>query len=459
MVILLHPIDKSLVRFSVTPALWSLTKRAGKSECRIRRAYTTDQAYTDEVLNHHIPNEVVSMLQNYDQCQADLVRQHTASLDKQVLIARLRQKRRKFCFERSMAGRTSIHLEIRDIKNRLRDWTKIIRDETFLSVPQSVLKVRKLHKSGDWRLVRWDGLNTLRYSHVEDAFVRLLLTETAYRRCSERHGRDVLLGKYERRETFEAATFAKLRKTGPEHFEAMDSCGDRVAVPVSWVLDGDNNVSLDSMLEATEKYKIGDESYSRIMPGDGLAQEPVKISLKVKAIQQVQVQQVSLKFRNGIGENQCAVKSLAAGLDHKGHHGFAVTLLHWSESAQQDSTYLCNMWKEIKRISKPLGMKLRKRPPGHRYNPTSVEERTSNIVLAQLKGKQGGLNHAVTFIGNLIFDSNYRAALPITAANVDLICGGSGFSSLYWAWELYETKKPPQWTIDEKCGLRTPDSC
>jgi hypothetical protein len=444
MVFLLHPIDKSLVRLSVTPALWSLTKRAGKSECRIRKAYTTDRPYTDEVPNHHIPNEVVAMLQNYDQRQADVVQQHAASLDKQVLIARLRQKRRKFCFERSMAGRTSIHLEISDIKKKLRDWTKIIRDETFLSVPQSVLKVKKLHKSGDWRLVRWDGLKTLRYSYVEDAFVRMLLTETAYRRSSESSGRDVLLGKYDRRETFEAATFAKLRMTGPEHFEAMDSCGDTATVPISWVLDRTNNVSLDSMSEATEKYKMGDESYCRIMPGDGLALQPVKIStLDV---------QISLEFHNSIGENQCAVKSLAAGLDYKGHHTFAVAMLHWSESARQDSTYLCNMWKEIKRISKPLGMKLRKRPPKHRYNPTAVEGRTSNIVLAQLKGRKGGLNHAVAFIGNLIFDLNYKAAIPLTAANVDLICGGSGYSSLYWAWELYETQKPPQWTT----GFQTP---
>jgi hypothetical protein len=62
------------------------------------------------------------------------------------------------------------------------------------------------------------------------------------------------------------------------------------------------------------------------------------------------------------------------------------------------------------------------------------------------------LNHAVAFIGNLIFDSNYKAAIPLTAANVDLICGGSGYSSLYWAWELYETQKPPQWTT----GFQTP---
>ncbi len=178
----------------------------------------------------------------------------------------------------------------------------------------------------------------------------------------------------------------------------------------------------------------------------------MKISLD--GVQEVQddvsnVPQISLEFRNSIGEKKCAVKSLAAGLDYKGHHSFALAILDWSESARHDSTYLCNMWNEIKRIAKPLGMKLRKRPPGHRYNPTAVECRTSNIVLAQLKGKQGGLNHAVAFIGNLIFDSNYRAALPLTAANVDLICGGSGFCSLYWAWELYETQKPPEWTIDE----------
>ena len=54
---------------------------------------------------------------------------------------------------------------------------------------------------------------------------------------------------------------------------------------------------------------------------------------------------------------------------------------------------------------------------------------------------KGGLNHAVSIAGGLVYDSNQTWALPLSAESLDAVCGGSGFGGFLWVRELVIRKK------------------
>ena len=50
---------------------------------------------------------------------------------------------------------------------------------------------------------------------------------------------------------------------------------------------------------------------------------------------------------------------------------------------------------------------------------------SKNVALVQLMDTVGNSNHAVTIVGNWIFDSKYKYSLPLTTELLDLICSPS----------------------------------
>ena len=55
----------------------------------------------------------------------------------------------------------------------------------------------------------------------------------------------------------------------------------------------------------------------------------------------------------------------------------------------------------------------------------TLNDISSNLNLVQLMESLGNVNHAISIVGNWIFDSNYKKALCLTQELLDLICSPS----------------------------------
>ena len=55
-----------------------------------------------------------------------------------------------------------------------------------------------------------------------------------------------------------------------------------------------------------------------------------------------------------------------------------------------------------------------------------LEDISENVTLVQLMDSLGNVNHAISGVGNWIFDSNYEIALVLNRASLEMICAPSG---------------------------------
>ena len=54
-----------------------------------------------------------------------------------------------------------------------------------------------------------------------------------------------------------------------------------------------------------------------------------------------------------------------------------------------------------------------------------LEDVSANVTLVQLMDSIGNVNHAISVVGNWIFDSKYERALVLNKASLDMICAPS----------------------------------
>ena len=54
-----------------------------------------------------------------------------------------------------------------------------------------------------------------------------------------------------------------------------------------------------------------------------------------------------------------------------------------------------------------------------------LEDISENVTLVHLMDSLGNVNHAISVVGNSIFDSNYEKALVLNRASLDMICAPS----------------------------------
>ena len=52
----------------------------------------------------------------------------------------------------------------------------------------------------------------------------------------------------------------------------------------------------------------------------------------------------------------------------------------------------------------------------------SLEDISANVTLVQLMDSLGNVNHAISIVGNWIFESNYKITLVLNMASLDMIC-------------------------------------
>ena len=54
-----------------------------------------------------------------------------------------------------------------------------------------------------------------------------------------------------------------------------------------------------------------------------------------------------------------------------------------------------------------------------------LEDISANVTLVQFMDSIGNVNHAISVVGNWIFDSDYEIALFLNKASLDMICAPS----------------------------------
>ena len=54
-----------------------------------------------------------------------------------------------------------------------------------------------------------------------------------------------------------------------------------------------------------------------------------------------------------------------------------------------------------------------------------LEDISANVTLVQLMDSLVNVNHAISVVGNWIFDSNYEKSLVLNRASLDMICAPS----------------------------------
>ena len=64
-----------------------------------------------------------------------------------------------------------------------------------------------------------------------------------------------------------------------------------------------------------------------------------------------------------------------------------------------------------------------------------LEDISANVTLVQLMDSLGNVNHAISVVGNWIFDSNYERALVLNKVSLDMICAPSVGEEQYYIFE------------------------
>lgn len=153
-------------------------------------------------------------------------------------------------------------------------------------------------------------------------------------------------------------------------------------------------------------------------------------------------------YHNKKGGHSCLLMALCSLLDYLGFRWEARQINKIAQPGLEVETSNVNCVNKLMKVAvndhlQASGLAMTKNGKGNRYDPlnTTIGEvcaqRKTKLVLAKLKGRTGGINYAVAFVNDsFIFDSNYAVALPLTAKNLDLVCDGVGYCSLYWSYSL-----------------------
>jgi hypothetical protein len=171
-------------------------------------------------------------------------------------------------------------------------------------------------------------------------------------------------------------------------------------------------------------------------------------------------------YPNRDGRNECMVASFASALHHLGYHDEAATIAkgYEEEVIRNDSSQMEGFRNLVlDAMSKHGGGSMRLRRPDPLYQPFNIAHRTSNPIWASIRahrlvgGKWEEVNvaHCICFVGNLVFDSNMKTALPISQKSLDLVCSkiepGVSFAGIHQSRVLVINKKDE---LDKKKKLR-----
>jgi hypothetical protein len=234
----------------------------------------------------------------------------------------------------------------------------------------------------------------------------------------------------------------------------IDTHGQEALLSEAWARSTDNIPRVNYM-EAVWRFKAGDCTPIPIIPGS-YARTAVHASLDLDLDEEETRQDglPLLMYRNKPGEHLCMVNALTSALHYLGYQEIAKRIVRdlEQESFMGVNFVDCFMSRVVNKNLVPYSMKLVRNDKRNRYDPkdTSRQEckesdssaQHNRLVLGKLKGKKGGINHAVAFVNDvLIFDANHSRAMPLTAESLDVACDGTGYHSLYWSYRLVTIKR------------------
>ena len=124
-----------------------------------------------------------------------------------------------------------------------------------------------------------------------------------------------------------------------------------------------------------------------------------------------------IKFLQKKGEKTCLVYSFASALYHAGVKQLASEFYRSSKKIVEHHNTFHKFSVEAKSKNKYLGYKKLKTSEWN-----ILESADNDLVIVSLKGSDGKEDHCVTLFGKWIFDSNFKNALPLCKASLDLCC-------------------------------------
>ena len=266
---------------------------------------------------------------------------------------------------------------------------------------------------------------------------RTVLTNQAYLGQRYRGTGFSVIAKYDRREVVESTTFEKVRKVGHGRWVVIDKDGLGVKVSESWVLN-ETTIPLICYNDAKDKFKRADNTPVIIPPG----------SCSCLLLETVSDNLPPVVYRNMAGEHKCLENCFISAMHFIGFPEIGKRIKDRSELAETQETssdggfFLQNV---ANTVLIQYDMKLVKNNKLNRYDPIAIaasnnigrKSKGTKIVVAKLRGRNGGINHAVCFVNDeLIFDANRPFALPFTEESLELVCDGAGYRSLYWSFRM-----------------------
>ena len=378
------------------------------------------------------PLEVTAVEEDYLAQKTELV-SYFPELDHVNLHMRLKSEIRQRML--AQAGQKRAHdMEIKNLRWTLTHLEDILETEVFLQVPKAIVAV-KIGK--ECSVALWVRCQRILEVPVSLTFVQMFLTDTAFQGRRFRNGHLDIVGKYDRRATFDETTFYKVRKVSDGWWEVQDNNGKVVQVEASWGTNPEN-MSLENQRKVVEQYNLDvaaglEPQFKQI--DEGARKNSVTSPPDCSKGTSSDV----LPYFNGEGHHECVAAALASAVHLAGHPLTAQRIYKGIQVSKK-----ANLNKPIRTcvISILRSLELRfEWVTNRRYRVRTIkdihEKNVGGVLLGSLRGKRGTVNHAVAFFGDLLIDPNTNHTLPITSETLNAACGGNGFNGLGWAIRIH----------------------
>jgi hypothetical protein len=390
-----------------------------------------------ELARRCLPSMVVQEFQTtFEERKQQLMKNNPDDFDPVCVNEQLREKIISLETEKNGSKRKCVGELIARLRSWLEELPQHQEDAIFVQHPDSYVALW-IH-GGQFFAVRHGLGGTFSVMEVTKGAVKWVLTHQAFSGNRYRGQGFVLIAKYDRREEVENTTFEKIRKIGPGKWLVVDKDGYGVTVTERWVL-ADTHIPKVCVYEARDRYKQGNITAVIIPPGSFSSSPTPESSLAVDRGNLPLV-----VYRNMPQEHKCLENCFMSAIHYIGFPEIGKCVKDLTARETLDVSGSGDPFLEgiANRVLLQYNLKLVKNKKPNRYDPlvsanSNNEKKGIKVVIAKLRGRTGGINHAVCFVNDRwIFDANHPVALPLTEESLEISCEGAGYKSLYWSYRL-----------------------
>lgn len=379
------------------------------------------------------PKELANIEAQYEELRSSLIEKRGGDYDRKRIEDTIQKLHAKIGKEKSRHEQQRLEEKVKSIEE---DWLgsleEHIEDAIFLEAHTTIIAVRMGQSSS--YCVRWARQGCFRVMETTKHDLKCFLSDDALWSGRFVQASFAPVRKYDRRETVESTTFAKATKCANNRWMLLDQHGESVTVGDKWARSP-LNLPPDLHKECLLRYKTKDNHMCLvdIPPGSSRV-----LSRATKESCMRNPSSPPIVYLNLPKCHNCMAGALSSSLHFLGFADIAQQI--WKRATEDikiDSRFVQNF---VGLLVNPLLRKhkmiLQKNGKNNRFDPLATSDADRCLRLAKLKPKCGGLNHVVAFAGGHIFDPNRSFALPITKENLETVCDGTGYCSLYWCYSL-----------------------